>query len=85
VPQLTLCLRAQPTATLPTLPFDTVKANDEAMKAQVGQRQRDLLNERYDLSDRPVPSVMMSGGRKLCRAVCASSYRPERAGSLWAT
>src|SRR4051794_34671752 len=28
------------------------------------QRQADLLNQRYDLSDRPVPGVMMSGGRK---------------------
>ncbi len=49
---------------LPTLPFDTVKANDEAMKAQVLQKQRDLLSQRYDLSDRPVSGVMMSGGRK---------------------
>src|SRR3569833_1036307 len=49
---------------LPSLPFDTVKANDEAMKAQVLQRQRDLLNQRYDLSDHPLGGVMMSGGRK---------------------
>jgi len=53
---------------LPTLPFDTVKANDEAMKSQVMQRQRDLLNERYDLADRPIPGVMMSGGRKPVQA-----------------
>jgi hypothetical protein len=36
------------------------------------QRQRDLLNQRYDLADRPQPGVVMSGGRKeirpkLCR------------------
>jgi cytochrome c peroxidase len=49
---------------LPTLPFDTVKANDEAAKPKVMQRQRDLLNQRYDLADRPQPGVMMSGGRK---------------------
>jgi cytochrome c peroxidase len=49
---------------LPTLPFDTVKANDEAAKPKVMQRQRDLLNQRYDLSDRPQPGVVMSGGRK---------------------
>ncbi len=49
---------------LPTLPFSAVKANDEAQKRQVMQRQANLLNQRYDLSDRPIPGVMMSGGRK---------------------
>src|SRR3954463_1124255 len=49
---------------LPTLPFTAVKTADEAQKPQVMQRQADLLNQRYDVSDRPVPGVMMSGGRK---------------------
>jgi cytochrome c peroxidase len=49
---------------LPTLPLEAVKANDEAAKPQVMQRQADLLAERYDLSDRAMPGVMMSGGRK---------------------
>jgi cytochrome c peroxidase len=49
---------------LPTQPFDQVKADDEAAKPQVMQRQRALLERRYDLSDRPMPGVMMSGGRK---------------------
>ena len=49
---------------LPTLPFDTIKANDEADKAEVARRQRAVLEQRYDLSDRPIPNVMMSGGRK---------------------
>lgn len=49
---------------LPTRPFDAVKADDEASKASVMQQQRSLLEERYDLSERPVPGVMMSGGRK---------------------
>jgi cytochrome c peroxidase len=49
---------------LPTRPLDAVKTADEAAKAQVMQRQTALLNERYDLSDRPIPNVMMSGGRK---------------------
>src|SRR5919205_347157 len=49
---------------LPTLPFAAVRANDEAQKPQVMQRQEALLNQRYDLSDRPIPGVMMSGGRK---------------------
>src|SRR5690606_28236255 len=53
---------------LPTLPFSTVKQNDEAMKPQVMERQRALLNQRYDLSDRPIPDVMMSGGRKAVQA-----------------
>src|SRR3954468_21102774 len=49
---------------LPTLPFNNVKANDEAAKPQVMARQRALLMERYDLSDHPLPGVMMSGGRR---------------------
>jgi cytochrome c peroxidase len=49
---------------LPTLPFATVKANDEAQKPQVMQHQRDVLATRYDVADRPIPKVMMSGGRK---------------------
>src|SRR3954466_4454966 len=53
---------------LPTLPFSAVKTADEAQKPQVMQRQTDLLNERYDLSDRPIPGVMMSGGRKPVQA-----------------
>jgi cytochrome c peroxidase len=67
VTQIALADPLPPSATyrnLPTLPFETVKANDEAAKAQVLQRQRDLLNQRYDLSERPLPGVMMSGGRK---------------------
>ncbi|MBV9202854.1 MAG: cytochrome B6, partial [Alphaproteobacteria bacterium] len=49
---------------LPTLPLDAVRANDEAQKPIVMQRQQDLLAQRNDLSDRPIPNVMMSGGRK---------------------
>jgi cytochrome c peroxidase len=48
---------------LPTLPFSAVKANDEAQKAKVMQRQSTLLSQRYDLADRPT-DTMMSGGRK---------------------
>jgi len=49
---------------LPTVPFDTVKATDEAGKAQVMARQRALLTLRYDLSNHPIPGAMMSGGRQ---------------------
>jgi cytochrome c peroxidase len=41
-----------------------VKEIDEAQKPAVMQRQRALLEERYDLSDRPMSGVVMSGGRK---------------------
>jgi cytochrome c peroxidase len=67
VAQLAVADPLPPSATyrnLPTLPFDVVKANDEATKSQVLQRQRDLLNQRYDLGDHPLAGVMMSGGRK---------------------
>ena len=49
---------------LPTLPFSAVKANDEAQKPKVMQRQQGLLSDRYDLSNRPIPGVMMSGGKR---------------------
>ena len=49
---------------LPTQPLEAVKAIDEADKPQVMQRQRDLLAQRYDVTDRPMQGVMMSGGRK---------------------
>ena len=49
---------------LPTLPLGLVGANDQAQKPQVQQRQQALLEERYDLADRPIPNVMMSGLRK---------------------
>jgi cytochrome c peroxidase len=49
---------------LPTVPIDAVRAIDEGEKSQVMQRQTDLLAQRYDLSDRPMRGVMMSGGRK---------------------
>lgn len=49
---------------LPARPFSAVKADDEAQKPRVMARQRALLEERYDLSDRPMPGAMMSGGTK---------------------
>lgn len=49
---------------LPTMPFSQAKAIDEAQKPQVMERQRAMLENRYDLSDRPIPGVMMSGGQK---------------------
>src|SRR5947209_19888295 len=49
---------------LPTIPFEAVKANDEAEKPQVLQRQQQLLSDRYDLSDRPIAGMMMSGNHK---------------------
>src|SRR3954467_11129269 len=53
---------------LPTQPFDAVRAADEAEKATAMQRQEALLNERHALSNRPIPGVMMSGGRKPVQA-----------------
>ncbi len=49
---------------LPTQPFSKVKENDEAQKPAVMERQRALLEQRYDLANRPVAGVMKSGGRK---------------------
>ncbi|MBV8455781.1 MAG: hypothetical protein JO122_04100, partial [Acetobacteraceae bacterium] len=49
---------------LPTQSLAAVRAEDEAAKPQVMQRQQQVLEQRYDLSDQPIPGVMMSGGRK---------------------
>ena len=43
-------------------------------KPQVMQRQRRLLEQRYDLSDRPMPGAMMSGGRKPVQDGVRSDY-----------
>lgn len=45
-------------------PFADSVARMKAAKPEVMQRQMELLNERYDLADRPAKEVMMSGGRK---------------------
>jgi cytochrome c peroxidase len=44
--------------------FAATRAQDEAERPEVLQRQQDLLARRYDLSDQPAEGVMMSGGRK---------------------
>lgn len=49
---------------LPEKPFTEVKAADEAAKPKIMARQRKTLEARYDLADRPLDGVMMSGGRK---------------------
>jgi cytochrome c peroxidase len=49
---------------LPTRPLAVIKAEDEAAKPAVMQRAADLYNQRYDLADRAIPNVMMSGGRR---------------------
>ena len=48
---------------VPEEDFETVKARDEKDKPRAMQRQRELLEERYDLSDRAA-DVKMSGGRR---------------------
>jgi cytochrome c peroxidase len=45
-------------------PFAKTMDRMQKEKAGVMQTQADLLNERYDLRDRPAEGVMMSGGRK---------------------
>lgn len=49
---------------LPTVPPSVVRKNDEAAKPAVMARQQALLRERYDLADKPMRNVKMSGGRK---------------------
>lgn len=56
----------QPTSYSPvalTEPFDAVKARMEAAKPEIMQRQMSLLEERYDLSDNPIPGVTSGRGK----------------------
>ncbi|HHT9105732.1 MAG TPA: cytochrome B6 [Candidatus Wujingus californicus] len=46
-------------------PFDKVMTQDKAQKAEVMKRHMDLLNERYDLSEKTTKEVAMSGGKPL--------------------
>jgi cytochrome c peroxidase len=43
--------------------FNSVMSKMSAAKPEVMQRQQNLLNERYDLSDHPIPSATMSRGK----------------------
>ena len=47
-----------------TEPFEETMSRMKAAKPKVMKRQMDLLNERYDLDNRPAEGVMMSGGEK---------------------
>src|SRR5437667_2393526 len=60
--------------------FAKVRADDQAAKPAVMQRQEALLAERYDLGNRPAPGVMMSGGRK---AVQQGARVKVPAGLTW--
>lgn len=46
-----------------TEPFHAVRDRLTAAKKEVQARQKALLEDRYDLSDRPVPGIAMSGGK----------------------
>jgi cytochrome c peroxidase len=65
---------------LPTVPLDVVRKNDEAMKPAVLKRQQALLNERYDLADRPMQGARMSGGRKAIQDGVRVKLKP---GTTW--
>jgi cytochrome c peroxidase len=49
--------------------FTTIMARMKAAKAEVMKRQMDLLNQRYDLSDRPAQGVTMSRGKRIQEGV----------------
>jgi len=49
--------------------FTTIMARMKAARAEVMKRQMDLLNQRYDLSDRPAQGVTMSRGKRIQEGV----------------
>jgi cytochrome c peroxidase len=65
---------------LPTVPPSVVRKNDEMAKPAVMARQQALLNDRYDLSNKPMQGVMMSGGRK---AVQSGVRVKLKSGTSW--
>jgi cytochrome c peroxidase len=54
-----------------TEPFGETMARMKAAKPEVARRHADLLNERYDLSNRPAPGVTMSRGKPVQEGVRA--------------
>jgi cytochrome c peroxidase len=52
-----------------TEPFDSILARWKAAKPEIMKRQMDLLNVRYDLSDRPAKGVTMSRGKPIQEGV----------------
>ncbi|MBC6905448.1 cytochrome B6 [Saccharophagus sp. K07] len=46
-------------------PFEAVKKRLSQQKPQAEERFRKLLNERYDLADRPIPNINMTRGKKI--------------------
>ncbi len=61
-----VCQEQRPSSYSPvviTEPFETIQKRMEAAKPQVMERQMQLLQERYDLSDRPARGVAMSRGK----------------------
>ena len=63
---------AKPTSYAPvavTESFDSTMGRMEAAKDEVMKRQMDLLNERYDLADRPAAGVTMSRGKAVQEGV----------------
>jgi cytochrome c peroxidase len=57
--------------------FQTIMASDAKAKAAVMKRQMALLEDRYDLSDRPMKGVMMSAGRKPVQAGVRVKLPPD--------
>ncbi len=49
--------------------FDTIMAKWKAAKPEIEKRHMDLMNTRYDLSDRPARSVTMSHGKPIQEGV----------------
>ena len=54
-----------------TEPFDSIMNRMKAAKPDIMKRQMDLLNSRYDLSDRPAKGVTMSRGKPIQEGVRA--------------
>jgi cytochrome c peroxidase len=45
------------------VPFETIKAQRLAVKAERAKEHMDMLNSRYDLSKKTSPDILMSGGK----------------------
>ncbi len=63
--------------------FDAVRKRMEGAKAGIEKKQADLLNERYDLSDKPANGVTMSRGKAVQEGVAGEARHPASLGIRW--
>ena len=63
--------------------FDKIAARMEAAKPKIEERQAALLQERYDLKDKPAKGVAMSKGKAIQEGVRVKLPQTSNHGKIW--